>query len=196
VPEAGGAAPGKAGFELSSKRSVWLGKSLRIRGQSGVAAGRTVTIERRVGADTWSAIATATADGKGDFVASWTPLDTGRHVVRAVVGGGEASASAGGASEPRAFVAVRPGMATWYGPGFYGHRTACGTTLTTRTLGVAHRTLPCGTRVTITHAGRSVTVRVIDRGPFSGGYDWDLTSATAKQIHFGSSGRIGYAALR
>ena len=192
VPAPGGAEAGTPGFEISSKRSVWLGRALRVRGQFGGAAGRTVTIERQTG-DSWVPVASANADRSGAFLASWKPDSQGRHVLRAVVGGGEASASSAGASEPRAVNAVRPAMATWYGPGFYGRRTACGTRLTTRTLGVAHRTLPCGTRVTVTRAGRSVTVRVIDRGPFAAGYDWDLTAATARRLGFAASGRVGVA---
>lgn len=72
--------------------------------------------------------------------------------------------------------------ATWYGPGLYGNRTACGQTLTKRTVGVAHRKLPCGTRVAIAHRGRWVHAKVIDRGPFRKGYRWDLTSALAKKL--------------
>jgi len=74
--------------------------------------------------------------------------------------------------------------ATWYGPGFWGNRTACGTTLTPTTLGVAHRKLPCGTQVTFSHEGLSVTATVIDRGPFRKGYAWDLTKKTAKRVGF------------
>jgi rare lipoprotein A len=74
--------------------------------------------------------------------------------------------------------------ATWYGPGFWGKQTACGVTLTPTTLGVAHRKLPCGTQVTFSYAGRSVTATVIDRGPFHKGFAWDLTKKTAKRVGF------------
>jgi rare lipoprotein A len=74
--------------------------------------------------------------------------------------------------------------ATWYGPGFWGKQTACGTTLTPTTVGVAHRRLPCGTQVTFTYAARSITATVIDRGPFKKGYTWDLTKKTAKRVGF------------
>jgi rare lipoprotein A (peptidoglycan hydrolase) len=80
--------------------------------------------------------------------------------------------------------------ATWYGPGFYGKRTACGARLGPRTLGVAHKKLPCGTRVTFYHDGRFLTVPVIDRGPFRRGVAWDLTAAAAKQLGFRTSGRL------
>jgi rare lipoprotein A len=78
--------------------------------------------------------------------------------------------------------------ATWYGPGFWGKSTACGTMLTPTTIGVAHRKLPCGTQVTFSYAGRSVTATVIDRGPFRKGYAWDLTKKTAKRVGFLSVG--------
>jgi rare lipoprotein A (peptidoglycan hydrolase) len=74
--------------------------------------------------------------------------------------------------------------ATWYGPGFWGEPTACGTVLTKTTLGVAHRRLPCGTQVTFSHNGAAITATVIDRGPFRKGYAWDLTKKTAKRIGF------------
>ena len=66
---------------------------------------------------------------------------------------------------------------SWYGPGFYGRRTACGYALTQSLRGVAHRTLPCGTRVTFRNPanGRTVTAPVVDRGPYVAGRQWDLT---------------------
>lgn len=74
--------------------------------------------------------------------------------------------------------------ATWYGPGLWGRTTSCGTLLTPTTIGVAHKKLPCGTAVTFSYAGRSVTATVIDRGPFRKGYAWDLTKKTAKRVGF------------
>jgi peptidoglycan hydrolase-like protein with peptidoglycan-binding domain len=72
--------------------------------------------------------------------------------------------------------------ATWYGPGLFGNRTACGQVLTETLQGVAHRTLPCGTKVTLFYNGRFRTVPVVDRGSFSASAAFDLTSATAKSI--------------
>jgi rare lipoprotein A (peptidoglycan hydrolase) len=73
---------------------------------------------------------------------------------------------------------------SWYGPGFYGRRTACGVALTTTTLGVAHRSLPCGTKVTFKNPanGRVVTATVIDRGPYVGGRRWDLTGGLCQRL--------------
>ena len=69
-------------------------------------------------------------------------------------------------------------IASWYGPGFYGNRTACGQVYTPEIIGVAHRTLPCGTLITIEFRGRSMTVPVIDRGPYIAGRTLDLSNAT------------------
>lgn len=74
-------------------------------------------------------------------------------------------------------------LTTWYGPGFFGRRTACGQTLRRSTWGVAHRTLPCGTLVTLSRGAKRVSVRVIDRGPFSGA-TLDLTSRTRDYLKF------------
>jgi type II secretory pathway pseudopilin PulG len=68
---------------------------------------------------------------------------------------------------------------SWYGPGFYGSGTACGRTYTRTIVGVAHRTLPCGTLVEFRNPtnGRVVDARVIDRGPYVSGRLWDLSRA-------------------
>jgi peptidoglycan hydrolase-like protein with peptidoglycan-binding domain len=91
---------------------------------------------------------------------------------------------------------MRLAGATWYGPGFYGNRTACGRVLRRGTLGVAHRTLRCGTKVTFAYRGRHLVVPVIDRGPYSGGYAFDLTSGAAKALDFAYSDEIRFAVSR
>ncbi len=80
-------------------------------------------------------------------------------------------------------------VVTWYGPGWYGRRTACGNTLTSRLYGVAHKTLPCGTIVRFRFRGRSVTTRVVDRGPYAAGVHFDLTWAAARKLGVISIGR-------
>ena len=81
---------------------------------------------------------------------------------------------------------------SWYGPGFYGHGTACGYTLTEDLLGVAHRTLPCGTMVTFRNPrnGRVITVPVVDRGPYVAGRTWDLTGAACSALDHCWTGAI------
>jgi rare lipoprotein A (peptidoglycan hydrolase) len=75
-------------------------------------------------------------------------------------------------------------LATWYGPGFFGNRTACGETLSRRTMGVAHKRLPCGSKVVLRYKGRYVRTKVIDRGPYAHGAKWDLTQAAARALGF------------
>jgi Lytic transglycolase len=93
------------------------------------------------------------------------------------------------------FAPMRWAGATWYGPGLYGRHTACGQLLQPETLGVAHRSLPCGTTVKFVYRGRSIVTQVIDRGPYSRGNSWDLTQATARALGFESTGagQVGYA---
>jgi rare lipoprotein A len=84
----------------------------------------------------------------------------------------------------------RHALASWYGPGLFGNKLSCGGRLTPGTLGVAHKTLPCGTRVTLRRGDRVIRVRVVDRGPYVGGREFDLTSATRAKLHFGGVGSL------
>lgn len=79
--------------------------------------------------------------------------------------------------------------ASWYGPGFYGHGMACGGPLLTSTIGVAHKTLPCGTRL-ILCAPNCRIVTVVDRGPYVSGREYDLTGGLKLLIGFGSTGTV------
>jgi rare lipoprotein A (peptidoglycan hydrolase) len=93
--------------------------------------------------------------------------------------------------------AIAAGMprrrASWYGPGLWGNRTACGTKLTKRTVGIAHRALPCGTPVALAYQGNWVRARVIDRGPYRRGYGLDLTKPLAKRL---GALRVGKAKVK
>ncbi|GLV46829.1 hypothetical protein TJA_00080 [Thermus sp. LT1-2-5] len=84
------------------------------------------------------------------------------------------------------------GLAVWYGPGFHGKRTASGEIYNMHALTAAHPTLPFGTRVRVTNLknGRSVVVRINDRGPFGGRYLIDLSYAAAKAIGALSATRV------
>ena len=84
----------------------------------------------------------------------------------------------------------RVAHASWYGPGLYGNHLGCGGRLYYGTIGVANKTLPCGTPLTLRHAGRTLRVRVIDRGPYVAGREFDLTAATAQRLRFRGHGRI------
>jgi rare lipoprotein A len=86
--------------------------------------------------------------------------------------------------------AYRSAEASWYGPGLYGNGVACGGTLQPGTLGVANKSLPCGAKVTLRNGSHVVRVKVIDRGPYSGNREFDLTEATAKRLHFSGVGPV------
>src|ERR1039458_5074692 len=105
-------------------------------------------------------------------------LSAGLFAVGALADTGGVSA-AGSPASPKVLV-HKTGIATWFGPGFYGKKTACGQTMTPALVGVANRTLPCGTLVKVSYHGHLLTLPVIDRGPYSHiGADWDLTTGAA-----------------
>ena len=112
-----------------------------------------------------------------------------------------AQAATGGASSftPSAeegehtFGAWRYGGASWYGPGLWGNKTACGQTLRPQTMGVAHKKLPCGTTVKFVYHGKAVITQVIDRGPYIQGRAWDFTKAVSDALGFEGVGRVRYA---
>ncbi len=92
------------------------------------------------------------------------------------------------------FTPYRFAGASWYGgKTMWGRHTACGQILRPTTIGVANKTLPCGTPVKFVWHGHSVIAPVIDRGPYVKGRAWDLTSAAAESLEFEGIGRIQYA---
>lgn len=190
------AAEGQISLTVAS--GAWLGRATRIRGRSEELSGHTIAIERRRShREGWVPVASVRVADDGRFGTSWRPGASGRHQLRAVTAAASSAESAGAqaASAVARVTVYRSVTATWYGPGFYGNRTACGQRLTTRTLGVAHRTLPCGAKVAIRVNGRSATVPVIDRGPYARGVAYDLTSATARHLGVTATSRIGAAVL-
>ncbi|HEY1688112.1 MAG TPA: septal ring lytic transglycosylase RlpA family protein [Solirubrobacteraceae bacterium] len=75
-------------------------------------------------------------------------------------------------------------LATIFGPGLFGRHTACGQLLSKQVVGVANRTLPCGTLISVSYHGRRVTIPVIDRGPYGPLHaNWDLTLGAARLLH-------------
>lgn len=108
--------------------------------------------------------------------------------VAAATGGSTAPTSAVPAPAPTVHKAS---LATWFGPGFYGQETACGQMLTPAVVGVASRTLPCGTLVKFSYKGHTATVPVIDRGPYAhNGAQWDLTSGAASALGMNDTARL------
>lgn len=89
------------------------------------------------------------------------------------------------------------GVASWYGARFAGRQTASGERFDPAQMTAAHRTLPFGSRVRVTHGGKSVIVRINDRGPFHGGRVIDLSKAAADELGLvrAGSGRVQLALL-
>lgn len=86
---------------------------------------------------------------------------------------------------------------SWYGPGFYGNGGACGmygaNGLDNQDIGVAHRTLPCGTKVTFRYNGRTVVTTVKDRGPYVAGRIFDMTKGLCEALgHCFTGGGVYY----
>lgn len=84
------------------------------------------------------------------------------------------------------------GIASWYGPGFKGNRTASGEKFDPKALTAAHPTLPFGTLVEVSRPGKkkSVIVMVTDRGPFVAGRSIDLSRAAARRLHMSHQGAV------
>ena len=87
-------------------------------------------------------------------------------------------------------VSTSTGEASWYGPGFFGNRTANGEVFRPGTMTAAHRTLPFGTEVKVTNLrnGKEMVVRINDRGPFSGNRVIDIAHGAAQHLGLVSSG--------
>ncbi len=133
----------------------------------------------------WSTIARARTSTGGRFRLILRPRALGSRLVR-VRFAGDAFDLAARRRLGRLNVYHLAG-ASWYGG---GGGLACGGTLTSSTLGVANKTLPCGTLVTLRYGGRSVRVPVVDRGPYVAGREYDLTEATKHALGFGDTGDV------
>lgn len=186
------------GITLRSVASALLRRSLQFRGSVPASdAGRTIVVERS-GHETgwtWKPTVTATVRSDGSFSATWTTDHIGRFSIRALIASHPSAATVASASPPMAVTVYRPSIATEYGPGFWGRRTACGKKLTHRMLGVANRTLKCGEDVALYYKGRTMIVPVIDRGPYANNADWDLTQATAKALGIPGTATLGAVSL-
>jgi hypothetical protein len=167
-----------------------------LSGQSGVVrgvlrpagVGRPVRLERRQGT-TWRQLGAARTDAAGRFAIRYRAPAAASGAVRLTFPGDRANARA--VRSLGRLRAYRPALASRYD--MYGSGLACGGSLGYDSLVVAHRTLPCGTRVRIRYHGRTVTATVRDRGPFTGGREFDLAGAVARRLGFGGVGTIWVA---
>jgi hypothetical protein len=176
TPAAAASGPTGAGVVASSirTRNVLVGRRVTVSGALESTTGLgTVILQEQVGSD-WTVVARA-GDIAGTFRLAFRPRHLGVHAIRLLVAGSDTALAVPVASLD-VFHRV---LASWYGP---GGRTACGQELTAHTLGVANKTLPCGTRVTLHYRRHTLRVPVIDRGPYVAGRDYDLTWATKQAL--------------
>jgi rare lipoprotein A (peptidoglycan hydrolase) len=185
------------GITISSAVSTFVRSGVSVGGSVPANdAGAAVEIDQlpATPGSTWVPVAVVHAASDGTFDANWRTRGAGQLTVRAVLQGNQGSSAA--SSPPAVSVTVyRRSVATLYGPGFYGHRTACGVKLRRRTIGVANRTLPCGTDVEVYYKGKVMTVPVIDRGPYAHGANWDLTMASGRALGMRGTAVIGAASM-
>jgi rare lipoprotein A len=133
----------------------------------------------------WRTLATATSGGGGRFRVRYSSARIGTRQVRLTV-----APDTGNRGADRALGDLnvyRVTVASWYGG---GGTMACGGELTSATLGVANKTLPCGTLVTLRYDGNTITVPVVDRGPYVEGREFDLTEATKRALGFEGVGEV------
>ncbi|HET9593377.1 MAG TPA: septal ring lytic transglycosylase RlpA family protein [Solirubrobacterales bacterium] len=165
--------------------SVLKGNGLAVRGKVRPSGRHRVKIVFR-GPD--AGVRGITTKANGTFALRWLPDRTGSYAVRAY--GVHDRETSGSRSPARKLTTYRLAGASYYGPGLYGNGVACGGTLMPGTMGVANKTLPCGTKVKLRYHGRTVTVPVIDRGPYVAGRDYDLTTAVKEKLGFPGVGTV------
>lgn len=166
---------------LVGNRAVYAGRVV------GAKQGDRVRLDLR-GRTSWSPVATARVSSDGRFRVAKQISSVGDQAARVRV---VASEHVEGAHRRVKRVhGFRKTHASYFGPGLYGSALACGGRLSPSTKGVAHKTLPCGSRVTLRYGGRQVTTKVVDRGPYIAGREWDLTTATRNQLGFGDVGQV------
>jgi len=168
--------------DVNAPNHALTGRNLKIDGVVKPGGRRRVTIS--VGGKD----VTTRANRHGRFDVSLNAGSTGTYKVKARARGNREAA--GSRDRGGKLTVYRTAYASWYGPGLYGNRTACGQTLSPGTIGVAHKSMPCGTKLKLRHGNNTVRVRVIDRGPYVGGREFDLTEATRNRLGFGSTGTI------
>jgi rare lipoprotein A len=180
------AADARSGLSVSSTNlNVLDGQPATVAGalRPGLA-GRVVTLQA-FGRDGWGTLARTLTGTSGRFRLRYVARRAGSQPVRVRFAGDTFHlGSSRGLGRLNVYRAVD---ASWYGG---GGGLACGGSLTAATMGVANRTLPCGTLVTLRYNGRTVRVPVIDRGPYVGSREFDLTEATKQALGFGDTGTV------
>lgn len=164
---------------LERRTRVRAGRSARIAGRiRPMLSGRLVVLQRR-SRGRWTTITHSRTRAGGRYVLRYRTRRSMSVALRVRVAGGP-GLSAGSRHVGR-LEAFRPALASWYGE---GQALACGGRLTPGMMGVAHKSLPCGTKVTIRYRGRQVRVPVVDRGPFAGPREFDLGPGVRRALRF------------
>lgn len=184
-----------AGSRVRPQITITTARAAGELGDRAVYAGRVVGAHRgdRVRLDVrtgrnWRSVAGDVVADEGRFRVTKQISSIGRRPARIrVVGSETVSSTHRRVSRVHGF---RRSYASYFGPGLYGSALACGGRLSPSTPGVAHKTLPCGTRVTLRLGSRQVTTRVVDRGPYIAGREFDLTTATRNALGFGDIGPV------
>jgi peptidoglycan lytic transglycosylase len=189
--ERGVVVAGRIGLR-QAKLAVNRGEKALVRGTltPGVA-GRSVVLEKASGKK-WVRIGRDKTDSKGRFSLAAKTSSTSSAPVRVRFAGDRRNA---GAKRTAGRLAVlRPALASRYDA--YGGPLACGGSLGYSAMVVAHKSLPCGTKVTIRYRGRTAQAVVRDRGPYVGGREFDLAGAVARKLGFNGVGTIYVATSR
>jgi hypothetical protein len=192
APAPGTAAPAKRptpiiratterGSGLVGRQAVYAG---RVRHHS---AGQRVRLEVRRGS-AWRAVDRDAVAKNGRFRVSTKIAKMGDRAARLRIVSN--SRGKGDIERVERIHGFRSTFVSYYGPGLYGGALACGGRLSPGTIGVAHKTLPCGTKLTFRLGNRQVQARVVDRGPYVSGREFDLTAATKNRLGFGSTGTV------
>ncbi len=156
-----------------------------LRGPHRAPLARKIVLLQTLGRHGWRTVARARTGLRGRFRVSFVPRQLGSQLVRVEFKGDALDLPAH--HRVGHLNVYREVQASWYGG---GGGLACGGSLTSGTLGVANRTLPCGTQVTLHYGERTVRVPVVDRGPFVEGREFDLTEATKQALGFGDTGAV------
>jgi hypothetical protein len=142
-----------------------------------------VDLMTRVGRS-WRTVGHGLTQRGGQFNLRYRIQRAGATAVRVSVAHASARGDRAASASAGQIVGLEPSLASWY---YDAGQTACGFHAT---YGVANRTLPCGSRVTISYAGRSVVATVDDRGPYVYGRSFDLDQNTARYLGMNGVARV------
>ena len=188
TPEAKPPVAQAATVKAKSARHVRAGRSARVRGKVAPAkAGRKVALQVRTRKG-WKTVKRGVTRKGGVFRMKWKTPRAGRYRLRVKFRGDTTATRGRGQVVARERLPRRPRLvvrprAVRQQAGLWRHADH-------RHVGVAHKSLPCGTKVTFRYGRRSVAARVIDRGPYVGGREWDLTAALKQKLGFPSTGTV------